>query len=320
MLDVSTSDELGRKMRETLYCDDMLQVRDEFVFPFVLKSFPRRGRSVQISANGLTGEPLGTPIRVANPLPGPYPVWQPAAGPPTARSGDLVATLREFRHGRPHPDWPDSKEDLFRLSFPGSSSAAFEWSAESVEVADATGNIWSVTTEGDALQTAVRSGELHITCPSLELSEEQAFKVRLTLARIGNLPARETGVLREVPVPGEGVLFRQHRAVTIQGSTVEMTHQIGDRASHDLGWAGGGPEFALSVRDPPAGRVLRIRYPESRVWERPAFRSYSGWYCVVAPNSAVGKRISLEVGLTPTRTLEFVVRPARTVSTPSEGK
>jgi hypothetical protein len=195
------------------------------------------------------------------------------------------------------------------LSVQDPRGSASDWSAEKLEVSDATGNGWTVTPEGNWLQTTAGPGELHITCPSLELSDEKAFKVRLTLGRLGNLPPAETGVLRDLPVPRKGLLLTEHRAATIQGSTVEVSHEIGAGASHNLGWSGDSTDFALWVQNPAADRVLRIRQPGARHWEPPSFRAYTGCYCVSAPDSTVGKRVSLEVGLTRTRTLEFLVRP-----------
>lgn len=308
MLEISCSDELGHSMRDMPYCNDFLTANGHYIFPFVLKNFPRRGQVVRISSTDFSGRSNGSPVYVPNPLPGTYPIWQPEKEPASSRSGDLIGTLREFRH----TDFaaPGLKEDLIRLAVQDPSGSASDWSAEKLEVSDATGNAWTVTPEHNWLQTAGRSGELHITFPSLALSDEKAFKLRLTLGRVGNLPTAETGVLRDLPVPKEGELHTEKRGATIQGSTVEVTHEIGAGASHDLGWSGDSTDFALWVRNPAADRVLRIRQPGARNWESPSFQSYTtGCYCVSVPDSAVGKRISLEVGLTRTRTLEFLVRP-----------
>ena len=309
MLKVSCSDELGNTTQTSVSCNDFLTADDELMLPFVVKNFPRRGRTVKISASDFAGPSTREPIWVPNPLPGPYPVWQSHQGPLSSRSGGMVWTLREFRHGDLAKYGPSLPLDLLRLSVQDPNGSAADWAAEKLEVSDATGNVWTVTPEHYQLQTTSTCGELHITCPSLVVSNENAFKVRLTLARVGNLPASETGVLRDLPVPKEGIVRTEHRAAAIQGSSVEVSHQLGARASHNLGWSSDSPDLAVWVRNPAADRVLRIRPPEGQIWEPPRFQSYTGCYCVAVPDSAVGKRISLEVGLTQTHTQEFIVQP-----------
>lgn len=212
---------------------------------------------------------------------------------------------------------------MFRLALRDPTGGASDWFAEKLEIGDATGNAWTDDQMFDAsrnvwndprdslvrFQTTATRSELRIWWPSLKLSDENAYRVRLTLSRFRNLPASETGILRDLPVPRKGVLRTEHRAVTVQGSIVEVSHEIGEGAPHNLDWGGGGTDFALWIRHPAADRVLRVRWPGAPDWQPPSFRAISGCYCVGAPESAVGKRISLEVGLTRTRTFEFIVRP-----------
>lgn len=75
MLAISCSDDLGHRMHEVASCNDFLEANGDYIFPFIVTNFPRRGRTVRLSARDISGQSAGSPISVPNPLPGPYPEW-----------------------------------------------------------------------------------------------------------------------------------------------------------------------------------------------------------------------------------------------------
>lgn len=74
-----------------------------------LRTWPRRQASFRLNFMDGPGKILGG-LRIANPVAGPFPIWNPQALPQTQTNGPVVATLQSIRESR--------RDSAFRAAIP----------------------------------------------------------------------------------------------------------------------------------------------------------------------------------------------------------
>jgi hypothetical protein len=105
---------------------------------FALAAYPRRGKALYLRPM-LDGNDSGVVFRIANPCPGPHPVWKSEPMPASATNSSLEVILESLVAD---PAQAQTVISL-RMRVRGQPSAA--WLPVSIEVSDATGNHWTRT-------------------------------------------------------------------------------------------------------------------------------------------------------------------------------
>jgi len=202
--------------------------------------FPRRGQMVRLRAyqQASGGMTRVAEFSVANPTPGPHPVWRAEPLPVTKRAGSLAITLRQLEcgvHGEePHvaashgaKGWTVATFDVKENGY-----SSDDWHVEEVTFSDATGN--AVTGE----EHSPEYGYYHYpsgTPPGEQvlafldaLWPGEAWKLRVELARSARYEQRDIARIRGVVAPVLGGTWTppkqaQRRFTTrVHGTTVRV--------------------------------------------------------------------------------------------------
>jgi hypothetical protein len=203
---------------------------------YEFRAFPRRGRIAGLrfylrrvskvgphNAEQYAWEKLGE-IRAPNPLPPAAARWSPPPLPASAGRGETRVTLTQLQIGV-RPDHasllrgPAEEYCEARLRL-GETGPPPPWSASIVEVSDASGNTWPVTSSA----SDTRNGEVTILFPACPWPSEEAWKLRLRLLRTAQavFGPDELWEVRGIPLPAAGKQVALVRRKTLQGTALEL--------------------------------------------------------------------------------------------------
>jgi hypothetical protein len=178
----------------------------EEVEAWELPVFPRRGRSVSVRVyEHVPGDRwnLLAAFVAPNPVPGPYPVWEPHPLPITKQAGDLAVSLTQLATGRmpggplgPSPPGENFWTRLaLRMTRNGQPTTA--WRPAAVTISDATGNVWQHRSQ----RMDIPRGETDLLFGGTLPASEKAYKLRVELSQAAGFSAGEQWTLHGVPVP-----------------------------------------------------------------------------------------------------------------------
>jgi hypothetical protein len=295
-------------------------IRGHRIGPLALPTYPRRGRTIRIQpvSYARPAEPV-EPRVVANPTPGPFPVWKPEPLPATRRDGPLLVTLRRFRAVSLAADvqacWARAELEVELRE--GGKSAAQAWAIERLGVTDATGNRWDFPdswqdpfTELMLWSDPVGRGRRRVWLRPLGLPDEAAYRLRLELTRRAGFPPEELWTLRDVPIPASKQVVNLGRRRTLHGCPLEAVRVIGEDTG--VGCAGGWRRVHVRVGPGAEKYVLLMRTsPPGRPASWQPMGIYNGVACVPLLSDGRPRRASLTLALTPRRTVEFLAHAER---------
>jgi len=178
-----------------------------------IPAFPRRGKTLVVRFLREQGAAKpGVPVmqfHIANPQPGPYPIWTPEPWPSTRDAGDLTVTLTDFTTGlsmsEPTRAAFENEEVVTHLAFDLEQKGRTNcpWQVKFVEISDATGNRWSPVPRG----TRTKARQNGVT-QTMNLSGnlwpgESAWTLRVELAPApGVAPDGNSRFVRFLAQPG----------------------------------------------------------------------------------------------------------------------
>jgi len=164
-------------------------------------AYPRRGKTLVLRFLRKQGDDKpGVPIlqlHIANPQPGPYPIWTPEPWPSTKDAGDLAVTLIDFRTGlsmsMPTRGAVENEEVVTRLALDlevkGGTNCP--WQVKNVEISDATGNRWNSYRWGSKTQARQHGVTQTMNLPGNLWPGESAWKLRVELVPTNAVPSGE---------------------------------------------------------------------------------------------------------------------------------
>ena len=195
---------------------------------FRFPAFPRRTKTLrlqfhEIGPNYARGKVLAH-FSIANPRPGPHPVWTPDRHP-VQTNGNLVVALTGFRTGVPNTRMPHFAKAnqanatvlAFRIRENGRSDQP--WRARAVEVSDATGNHWRPFLP--PATTPNPESELTLSFAGSLWPGETAWKLRVELSRIAEFSDKELWELPNVPIPEPDTADELAIGDDVPGTTIE---------------------------------------------------------------------------------------------------
>jgi hypothetical protein len=303
----------------------------EYVDPWVMPVFPRRGSWLHLRVNGPDGVTPWGEFQVRNPAHGPYPIWRAGSLPQTRREGPLAFSLTRLTTG-PIPNGRGiGTQVAVRVTEHG--RAAQRWEPVGITLSDATGNLLVAPSWGPTFV----NGSAQLQFPEILPLSEAAWKVRAEF-----VPARDFSADDLLTVPGLAIPsgsspsstslwvtrygVRQHlhlqlrRAPWLKGQLlVELSEaspvdgvRIGLlRATDERGrsWqpVQRGPMFFFPSRAQLAPDRLEISRP-SRAPQVTGFGEMGFGYELRVPADA--RRLSLTLAVVKSRFVDFLARPS----------
>lgn len=135
---------------------------------FEAMAFPRRGHKLRLSL--MDGEKAVAEFRIANPCPGPHPIWKPQYVPVAVTNGALEISLEKFVADVTHR----RTRCIFRVREHEQESAAYLPVA--FEISDATGNHWRPAVDPPVQET---NGWVSGSFLGALWPDEEAWKLRV---------------------------------------------------------------------------------------------------------------------------------------------
>ncbi|HEX5221092.1 MAG TPA: hypothetical protein VFZ59_16125 [Verrucomicrobiae bacterium] len=274
------------------------------VTPWSFSSFPRRGKKLRFRIYSYgTNETWDTlaDFSLANPAPGPYPVWTSPALPAVQTNGNLVVALVQLVSGRKSvPYYPGARQftrAVFEVKEDG--QVTTNWLPDRMEATDATGNEpWVPMVNFQATNQQV-----FYEMQAVGLSATEVWKLKTRFTKTGDHNAERTWTSPELPVTND----------TIEPVSIKTNWQAGVLVleTSDHPFPG---NLRLDLAPLPDNAVLRLdEFVDDRgrsVTYEAGSMDDSGFH-VRWKIPAGAKWVRVTMRLAETRTLKFLAQPTR---------
>ena len=308
------ADEHGTELVHPLLLDNSEQDGALSIGSYALQVFPRRGQRLQVSLRmpGMRNEPAYTCF-VANPLPGPYPVWKPDPLPVTRRAGDLQVTVDGYESPAAQQSGSVRKTRRGRLRLrlhERNQPAARDWALTSVTLLDPTGNSWELPFSVHP----VGNEQLLVDLGAASVTPEPAHRLALEFCRRDHFSAEDQWIvpgIRAAP-SGKPIRFRKQR--TLHGYTAELLDVWREKASLKAAIRLSGPGspaafFGFGRLAGLRGRYLsRVAFRSGTTFQEPQSFTYGNADSVLVEVPRVNPmaKVTMRWTVTPCRRVEFL--------------
>jgi hypothetical protein len=309
---ITTRDAEGRRYAD-VWGSSSWRSGDNTIYPWVVEAFPRREPVVRfrVEARIADGEPDEewrqlAEFTVANPDPGPHPVWTPEPLPQTRQAGDLAVTLAELVRSE-----EGETDGTLRITAGGRPAS---WTARAIEATDATGSRFPLFTPGEDAPGILRLwGSLG--------SVDEAYRLRVELVRTSGYSAQELWTLRGVELPEPGLNTPSRTLMTPGGVTIEFLGIVTPEVEAPSGKSErrGKTQYAARFSIPPLPEGTHFTFVgasddqggSASSWEfplSPTRGAVADYHFKPRPGA---KRVDLTVAVHRNRYVEFLAKPAR---------
>jgi hypothetical protein len=292
---------------------------------WTLRAFPRRGKTLhlryyQFAPTTSNWPPLAA-FSIPNPAAGIYPIWSAEAMPLARSDGDLSVTLKSLKSGmcKGNPERPAASNEMavtqavFQLS--GTNRATNWWRPVSVEISDATGNLW--TPYANAYSTRHEGDADVFSFDGALWPGESAWKLRFEFSRIADFDDDELFSFTGINVPGATQVITLDNSTNLAGSKLQLIAISGESAEQpgNLKWSTVKQRVNVSIRIdplPPDRRLTLVRMTDESgrevpVDDAPDWNSPEKIYSFQTPEGA--KQLNFTFAFHRSRFVEFTAKP-----------
>jgi hypothetical protein len=199
---------------------------------WIIGAFPRRGKTLTVrfwrkEGDGKPDVPI-LQFEIANPQPGPYPIWTPEPWPATKHAGDLAVTLTDFTTGLSASDPTraavQNEEVVTQLAFDlevkGRTNCP--WRVKNVAGSDATGSDWFSVPSANKTQAHQKGVTETWNSPVSLWPGESAWKLRVELAAAPGTAPEGLATITGIEVPAEGSSLPLRLTTNLAGFALRM--------------------------------------------------------------------------------------------------